>query len=47
MCTNKKNIKRIKPYIYLERMLSSFIFVYKSISFKNLKIVFPATCFHL
>ena len=29
--------------IYLERMLSNYVFAYKLISFKNFKIVSPAT----
>ena len=41
-CTNKRNIKKIKT-IHLEHMLYNYIFVYKSISFKNCKIVSPAT----
>jgi hypothetical protein len=39
----KKKIKNKIKTIHLEHMLYNYIFVYKSISFKNCKIVSPAT----
>jgi hypothetical protein len=40
---SKKKIKNKIKTIHLEHMLYNYIFVYKSISFKNCKIVSPAT----
>ena len=42
LCTNKRNIKMIKPYIY-NVCYSTIFFNINWISFKNFKIVSPAT----